>query len=29
MGYSFPNFRKNSNSDYQKSSLTSVSEYQK
>jgi GcrA cell cycle regulator len=29
MGYSFPNFRKNSNSDYQKSSLTFISEYQK
>src|SRR5450432_2137556 len=29
MRYSFPNFRKNSNSDYQKSSLTFVSEYQK
>jgi len=29
MGHSFPNFRKNSNYDYQKSSLTSISEYQK
>src|ERR1700710_2495363 len=28
-GSSFPNFRSYSNSDYQKSSLTSISEYQK